>query len=109
MDLVLIAQIVRVVIASMPNIVALIALIAPAVSIPLTTLIVPTAIDSDSVIALVRTVKSMRELRCEPFLGEHDVEIASRWMRRVENTMTQMKVSKDWRGNCAIQLLMDIA
>jgi branched-subunit amino acid transport protein len=54
----------------MPGIVAPTALVAPAVLVPLTAL--ATTIDSDNVIALVWTVKSMRELGCEPFLGEQD-------------------------------------
>jgi hypothetical protein len=95
MDPVLIAQIVRAVIESMPNTVAPTATVAPTVSVPLTTPAVPTVIDSDSVIALIRTVKSMRKLGCEPFLGEQDAKIAGRWMRRVENTITHMKVPED--------------
>jgi len=64
MDPVLIAQIVKVVIESMPNIVAPTTSVAPTVSLPLTTPAVRIAIDSDIVIVLVRTVKSMRELGC---------------------------------------------
>ena len=51
----------------------------------------------------------MRELGCEPFLGKQDTEIVGKWMRKVENTMPQMKVPEDWRVNCATQLLMDRA
>jgi len=43
---------------------------------------------SDNVVLLVRLVKSMREMGCEPYMGEHDAEIAGRWSRRVEKTMT---------------------
>jgi len=93
----------------MPSTVAPAALITPVVSVPLTTLAVPTAIDSDNVIALVRNIKSMRELRCEPFLGEQDAEIAGRWMRKVENNMTQMRVPEDCWMNYATQLLIDRA
>jgi len=72
----------------MPSTVAPAGLITPVVSVPLTALVVPTTIDSDNVIALVRNIKSMRELGCEPFLGEQDAEIAGRWMQKVENNMT---------------------
>ena len=95
MNPVLIAQIVRAMIEYMPNTVAPTAPVAPTVSVPLTTPAVPTVIDSDSVIALIRTVKSMRKLGCELFLGEQDAKIAGRWMRRVENTITHMKVPED--------------
>jgi len=30
----------------------------------------------------------MREMGCEPYMGEHDAEIARRWSRKVEKTMT---------------------
>jgi hypothetical protein len=43
---------------------------------------------SDNVVLLVRLVKSMREMGCEPYMGEHDAEIAGRWSRKVEKTMT---------------------
>jgi hypothetical protein len=109
MNPVLIAQTVRAVIESMPNTVAPTPLVAPAVLVPLTTPVVPTAIDSDSVITIVRTAKSMRELGCEPFLGKQDTKIAGRWMRKIENTMTQMKEPEDWRVNCATRLLLDRA
>jgi hypothetical protein len=57
----------------------------------------------------VRNIKSMGELGCEPFLGEQDAEIAGRWMRKVENNMTQMRVPEDCWMNYALQLLTDRA
>ena len=96
-------------IESMLSTVAPAALITPAISVPLTAPAVPTAIDSDNVIALVRNIKSMGELGCEPFLGEQDAEIAGRWMRKVENNMTKMRVPEDCWMNYASQLLTDRA
>lgn len=48
----------------------------------------------DSVVALVRSIKSMRELGYEPFLGEPDVKIASIWLRIIKNILDQMQVSR---------------
>uniref|UniRef100_A0A6N2LEE9 Reverse transcriptase domain-containing protein n=1 Tax=Salix viminalis TaxID=40686 RepID=A0A6N2LEE9_SALVM len=64
---------------------------------------------TDNVVPLVRLVKSMREMGCEPFLGEHDVEIARRWIRKVEKTMTQISIPEGLKVNCAAQLLSDRA
>ena len=44
-------------------------------------------IKADSVVTLVRIVKSMRELGCKPFLGEPDAEIVGRWLCTIENTL----------------------
>ena len=43
-----------------------------------------TGTTTDSVVLLVRLVKSMREMSCEPYMGEQDAEIARRWIRREE-------------------------
>lgn len=64
---------------------------------------------TDKVVPLVRLVKSMREMTCEPFLGEHDAEIAGRWIRKVEKTMTQISIPESSKVNCATQLLSDRA
>jgi hypothetical protein len=42
---------------------------------------------ADNVVTSVRIVKSMRELGCEPFLGEPDAEIAGRWLHTIEDTL----------------------
>jgi len=50
---------------------------APTMPIVLIIQATPVAmIKADSVVTLVRIVKSMRELGCEPFLGEPDAKIA---------------------------------
>jgi hypothetical protein len=68
-----------------------------------------TLVSSDNITLLVRTVKNMRELGCEAFLGEQDAEITGRWLRKVESVMTQMRVPDDWQVSCATQLLSDRA
>jgi hypothetical protein len=32
----------------------------------------------------VLLVKSMREMSCEPYMGEQDVEIVGRWIKKVD-------------------------
>jgi hypothetical protein len=49
----------------------------------------------------------MRELGCEPYLGEHDAEVAGKWIRKVEKTMIQIKIPHELRVDCATQLLSD--
>jgi len=63
----------------------------------------------DSMVLLVRLVKSMREMGCEPYMGEQDAEIARRWIRKVENTMIQINIPEGLRVNCATHLLSDRA
>jgi hypothetical protein len=41
----------------------------------------------NNVVLLVRLVKSMRKMGCEPYMGEQDAEIAERWISKVEKTM----------------------
>jgi hypothetical protein len=48
----------------------------------------------DNVVALVWIVKNMRELRCEPLLGELDAEIADKWLHTIEDTLNQMHVTE---------------
>jgi len=42
---------------------------------------------ADNVVTSVRIVKRMRELGCEPFLGEPDAKIVGRWLRTIEDTL----------------------
>ncbi|XP_073267141.1 uncharacterized protein [Populus alba] len=63
----------------------------------------------DNVVPLVRLVKSMREMGCEPYMGEQDAKIAGRWIRKVENTMIQISILEGLRVNYATQLLSDRA
>jgi hypothetical protein len=95
------AQIVRAVIESMSH------LSAPAAPVPQTTPVATTS--TDSVVALVRTVKSMREMGCEFFFGEADAEVAVRWLRKVEDTLEEIQVAQELRVRCATQLLSDRA
>jgi hypothetical protein len=81
------AQVVRSVIESMSGTIAPVALAPPTAPV--------TPVSLDNIVVLVRTVKNMRELGCEAFLGEQDVEIIGRWLRKVENVMTQMRVPED--------------
>jgi hypothetical protein len=84
-DPLFIAQIVKAVIEAMPGASAPTIPVAPAVQTA------PAATKkADNVVTLVRIVKSMRELGCEPFLGEPDAEIAGRWLRTIEDTLDQM-------------------
>ena len=68
-----------------------------------------TSMTMDNVVPLVRLVKSMREMGCEPYMGEQDAEIAGRWIRKVEKTMIQISIPEGLRVNCASQLLSDRA
>jgi hypothetical protein len=51
---------------------------------------------------VVRLVKSMREMGCEPYSGEHDAEVTGMWIRKVEKTIIQIKIPHDLRVYCAI-------
>jgi len=103
-DPLFIAQIVRAVIEAMPGASAPTIPVAPAVQAA------PAATTkADNVVTLVRIVKSMRELGCEPFLGEPNAEIAGRWLRTIEDTLDQMQVTEGLRVNCAAHLLSDRA
>jgi hypothetical protein len=35
----------------------------------------------------------MREMSCEPYSGEQNAEVVGRWIRKVEKTMIQIKIS----------------
>ena len=58
-------------------------------------------IPRDTVVNLVRWVKSLRELGCEAFMEEEDAEIASRWLRKIERSMDQIAVLAELRVDCA--------
>jgi len=98
------AQIVRAVIEAMSGASAPTIPIAPAVqAAPATTT------KAENVVTLVRIVKNIRELGCEPFLSEPDAEIVGRWLRIIEDTLDQMHVTGGLRVNCAAHLLSDRA
>jgi hypothetical protein len=58
------------------------ALTAPALQITL-----EVSATTDNTVLLVRLVKSMREMGCEPYMGEYDAKIAGRWIKKVEKIM----------------------
>jgi len=72
---------------------------------PIAPIILEEATTTDNVVHLVRLVKSMREMGCEPYSGEQDAEVAGRWIRKVEKTMLQIKIPNKLRVDCATQLL----
>jgi hypothetical protein len=43
----------------------------------------------------------MREMGCEPYMGEQDAKIAGRCIRKVEKTMIQISIPEGLRVNCA--------
>jgi len=103
-DLMLLAQLVKAVMEGMAN-------AATPIPAPPPTPIIPTiseaATATNDVVHLVRLVKNMREMSCEPYSGEQDVKVAGRWIRKVEKTMIQIKIPHDLRVDCATQLLSD--
>jgi len=46
---------------------------------------------------------------CESYMGEHDTEVAERWIRKVEKIIIQINTPKGLRVYCATQLLSDRA
>jgi hypothetical protein len=54
---------------------------------------------TDNVVLLVRLVKSMREMGCQPYIGEQDAERAGRWIKKVEKTMIHINIPKDLQVN----------
>jgi len=103
-DPLFIAHIVRAVIEAMPGASTLTIPIAPAVQAASAA-----TTKADNVVTLVRIVKSIRELGCEPFLGEPDAEIAGRWLHIIKDTLDQMHVIEGLRVNCAAHLLSNRA
>ena len=66
-------------------------------------------VNTERVKTLVYWIKSMREMRCTPYLGEEDAEISRRWLRKVEESFFQILVPEDVQVNCVAQLLYDEA
>jgi hypothetical protein len=64
---------------------------------------------TDIVVLLVRVAMSIREMGYEPYMTEHDAEVAERWIRKVEKTMIQISILEGLRVNWATQLLSDRA
>jgi hypothetical protein len=105
-DPMLLTQLVKAVMESMANV----ATLMPASPLaPIIQTISEAATTTNDVVHLVHLVKSMREMGCEPYSGEQDAEVAKRWIRKVEKTMIQIKISHDLRVDCATQLLSDDA
>jgi hypothetical protein len=103
-DPMLLAQLVKAVMEGMANAATPMPAPAPAPIIPTVSEAVTATND---VVQLVRLVKSMREMGCEPYSGEQNAEVAGRWIRKVEKTMIQIKIPHDLRVDCATQLLSD--
>lgn len=40
----------------------------------------------------MQIVKSKREMRCDPFLGDQEAKIVGKWIRKIEKTLIQIKV-----------------
>jgi hypothetical protein len=98
-----IAQIASVVMKAMPS--------TPTLTVPIslavwTALVVTTS--TDNVITLVQIVKSIWELRCEPYSKELYAEIMGRWLRTIENIIDYIHVVEDIQVNYATHLLLDI-
>jgi hypothetical protein len=47
------------------------------------------------------------KMGCEPYSGEHNAKVVGRWIRKVEETMIQIKIPHDLRVYYATQLLSD--
>ena len=83
-DPMLLAQLVKAVMEGMANAATPIPAPPPAPIIPTVS---EAATATNDVVQLVRLVKSMREMGCEPYSGEQNAEVAGRWIRKVEKTM----------------------
>jgi len=42
---------------------------------------------TDNVVILVQIVRSKREMGCDPFLGDQEVKIIGKWIRKIEKTL----------------------
>ena len=100
----LLAHLVKAVMEGMANVATPMPAPPPAPIIPT---ISEAATTTNDVVQLVRLVKSMREMGCEPYSGEHNAEVAGRWIRKVEKTMVQIKIPHDLRVDYATQLLSE--
>jgi hypothetical protein len=105
-DPMLLAQLVKAIMEGMANAATPMQAPSPAPIIPTISEAAPTTND---VVHLVRLVKSIREMGCEPYSGEQNAEVAGRWIRKVEKTMIQIKIPHDLRVDCATQLLSNRA
>jgi hypothetical protein len=105
-DPMLLAQLVKAIMEGMANAATPMQAPPPAPIIPTISEAAPTTND---VVHLVRLVKSIREMGCEPYSGEQNAEVAGRWIRKVEKTMIQIKIPHDLRVDCATQLLSNRA
>ena len=100
----LLTQIVKAVMEGMANVATLMPAPPP---VPIILTISEVATATNDVVHLVRLVKRMREMGCEPYSGEHNAEVAGKWIIKVEKTMIQITIPHDLRVDCATQLLSD--
>jgi hypothetical protein len=103
-DPMLLAQLVKAVMEGMAN--AATPMPAPPLA-PIKPTVSKAVTATNDMVHLVHLVKSMREMGCEPYSGEQDAKVAGRWIRKVEKTMIQIKITHDLRVDCATQLLSD--
>jgi len=102
----LLTQLVKVAMEGMAN--ATTPMLAPSPA-PIIPTFSETATATNDVVQLVRLVKSMREMGCEPYSGEQNAKVAGMWIRKVEKTMIQIKIPHDLRVDCATQFLSEDA
>jgi hypothetical protein len=46
-------------------------------------------------------MKIIREIGCEPFLGEQDAKIAARWIQKMEKILNHITVLEELYVDCA--------
>jgi len=51
----------------------------------------------------------MREIGCVPFLGKKNAEIAEYWLRKVEQSLTQIPILENVQVSCVTQMLSNSA
>jgi hypothetical protein len=99
-----IAWIIRAMVGTMTNASAFTTLVSPIV------LVTPVVMTSkNSMVALVRIMKSLRQMGYKPFLGDQHAEIAGRWIKKVEKTLVWIMILDELRVDHATQLLSDRA
>jgi hypothetical protein len=103
-DPMLLAQLVKAVMEGMAN-------DATPMPAPLPVPIIPTiseaATATNDAVHLVRLVKSMREIGCEPYSGEQNAEVAGIWIRKVEKTMIQTKYHRKMKEREFLALIKE--
>lgn len=55
----------------------------------------------NNMVRLVCLMKIIREIGCEPFLGEQDAKIAARWIQKMEKILNHITVLEELYVDCA--------